>query len=355
MNGASAAQGERSGGDPRMDHVVIVGHGRSGTNLLLDIADCHPWTLCRNEPNEVLGSRLARLPDGFGSVTDHGGTFPAAWREAVMEARSRRSARDRLWSFTKAYVRSPLHAALVRRALEPASLRRLRRAARLGGGDEWALPSAVLRRDAMARSTLVLKILLQPHWQTQTHAAEPRQRVAHVVRDPVAFIRSWHARYVLQTVGDPEAVFRDNLRQWPLIGARLGAAAHLPTAYSPEALVRSETLRWRYVNEVLFEGLRGSARYCVFNYRFLVHNRTQAAERMFAFAGLEMDAETRARIGRVENTLFAPRPQGALDEAMVRAVVAEAIHGSPLCDLLSCDVFTGGGEASADALSSPGI
>jgi len=43
-------------------YVIVTGHGRSGSNLILDMLDCHEATFCRNESNKLKSSKLSRLP-----------------------------------------------------------------------------------------------------------------------------------------------------------------------------------------------------------------------------------------------------------------------------------------------------
>ncbi len=47
---------------PTPPYALIAGQGRSGSSWLLDLFDLSSRTHCRNEPNEVRGSRLSALP-----------------------------------------------------------------------------------------------------------------------------------------------------------------------------------------------------------------------------------------------------------------------------------------------------
>jgi len=85
-------------------YVVITGHGRSGSNLLLDMMDCHEATFCRNEPNELKLSRLSGLPNPLmpeALPADFSCQFSAALEEAAVC----NGARDRVRHSHKQYAR----------------------------------------------------------------------------------------------------------------------------------------------------------------------------------------------------------------------------------------------------------
>ena len=75
-------------------HVLVVGHGRSGTNMVLDLLDCHRMSFCRNEPNELHGTAFTGLGDAmFGDPVPE--DFAARWQRAVIRTARSNGARDR--------------------------------------------------------------------------------------------------------------------------------------------------------------------------------------------------------------------------------------------------------------------
>ena len=47
--------------NPSVQSTLIIGQGRSGTNMLLGFLDLSPKTHCRNEPNALPGCAFATL------------------------------------------------------------------------------------------------------------------------------------------------------------------------------------------------------------------------------------------------------------------------------------------------------
>ena len=75
------------------DLVLIVGHGRSGTNWLLEMLDLSSRTHCRNEPNVIRDSPLTAIhaelidPSNDAELDEH-------WDSAVAWAAERQGERD---------------------------------------------------------------------------------------------------------------------------------------------------------------------------------------------------------------------------------------------------------------------
>src|SRR3712207_4350983 len=121
------------------DYVLIVGHGRSGTNWLLDILDNSPRTHCRNEPNEIAASPLAKLPSPYVPGQD---LAPMArdWDAAVRWTATHMGERDHAWAGPKDHVFGFSRATGLARTMN-------RRPRRIVGtlvpslrGGEWELP-----------------------------------------------------------------------------------------------------------------------------------------------------------------------------------------------------------------------
>ena len=303
-------------------HVLVVGHGRSGTNMVLDLFDCHRMTFCRNEPNELHGAAFTGLGDAmFGDPEPS--DFAARWQQAVAQSIRSNGARDRFGT-DKDYFRSDLHARLGQAVMSRARLR-ARLLPRQDGRtvEEWPCPGLYYDHEALARALPVLKILLAPAWTRRAHDLGGTQRVVHVIRRPEGFVQSWWSRYVTGIGGGPEQVFADNLPSLRRILQHFGRAGEMPQGYSLRALLVSELWRWRYMNEMLADGLSGSERYLPVPYEAVMAERTAWAEKIYAFAGLEMTAAARAQVTGMRNTLFGQRKPDGLEPGLVAAAVDE--------------------------------
>lgn len=312
---------------PNMDleHIIVAGHGRSGTNLALNLLDCSAQTICRNEPNEIEGT-FAPLGDGF-FPPDDPERDARLLSTALDQAIFLNSRRDNPNYAHKPYVRNANLLLLYVRILNRLS----RHTA--GHESERRLPSLLYVPSEIAKCLPVFKILLWPGRIAATHAHLPGQRVIHVVRNPATFLKSWFTRYVHETAGDETRVFQDNLPSIRKILPIFGQDPDRISTFNDRNLLESELWRWRYMNETLYAALHQSERYMHVIYTDLVSEPEQHAERMMAFCGLQTDPALEARIGRTENIF---RPSGAKqpDANLIADVVETVMSGSRLCEIL---------------------
>lgn len=309
-------------------HVLVVGHGRSGTNMVLDLFDCHPNTFCRNEPNELVGSAFRALGDPMfqNPVPDD---FLARWQAALAHTVKCNGDRDRFGT-DKIYFRSEIRAKIGQKIQSRRRVRNLFLGKRAGQApEEWLCPRFHYDPAAQARALPVLKILLAPAWISLTHAQDPNQYVVHVLRDPQDFIQSWWGRYVTGIGGGPEQVFADNQPSLARILAHFKRPDEMPQSYSMSNLIVSELWRWRYMNEVVMDQLSGSERYIRVLYDAVMSDQAAWAERLYDFAGLEMTPASQTAIGGLQNTLFRARKSDALDPALVTDAITQVVQGSP--------------------------
>ena len=229
-------------------YLIIAGHGRSGSNRLLDAFDCHPRTLCRNEPNETKGSVFSELPPGFFPAGENP-DFIDRWRGVIAKAALEISERDRIGERSKAYIASPAHKLFAQIVL---ARRRVRGA--LGAvipdlrGEQWPAAPFIANRDRLANAFPVFKMLLCQGWIMDAFEREPELRVIHNIRAPKPFLISWRRRYVKPT--GPEQVFQDNLQDLDQILGFFGRKSLRSEGFSEASLFESELWRWRFVNEV---------------------------------------------------------------------------------------------------------
>lgn len=308
-------------------HILVVGHGRSGTNMVLDLLDCHPDTFCRNEPNELVGTAFTDLGDAMFPEPDRAG-FEANWRRSIARTIRASGARDRFVT-DKDYFRSDWRARIGQSLMSRGKIRACL-LPRSGGKvvEEWPCPGLYYDSAAQARALPVLKILLCPAWTLRAHDLIPSQHVVHVVRRPQGFIQSWWGRYVTGIGGGPEKVFADNQPSLIRILKYFGHTQDMAPAYSLEALVASELWRWRYVNEVMLAQLSGSPRYLKLAYEEVMADKLHWAKNIYGFAGLEMTPASRHAVKTMENTLFGARKPDGLDPALVADAIEQVMAGS---------------------------
>lgn len=307
-----------TGFDPARDkYVLIIGHGRSGTNLTLDLLDCHPATFCRNEPNEIAGSAMSALPGNLrGAGVGEG--FIRDWRRAVAASAARHGFRDRFHRTYKQYYATPAHAIVAEKFQGRMAVRHA--VGRKEG--EWR---AVGLQD---NRIPVFKILLRPHWATDTHEHDESQHVIHVIREPVGFILSWWNRYVLEADGGPEAVYDDNLDSTRWILKHYGARLASGSGYSAEAVIETELWRWRYMNEWPIKRLSGSDRYVMRTYSELTADAYGVALSTLDWLGVALDEGTQQRLATMRNTLFSRSHSASLDRGLLAALARHVLTGS---------------------------
>jgi len=314
-------------------YVVIAGHGRSGTNLVLDLFDFHRNTFCRNEPNEVLGSAFTGLGDGM-FTHNTPDDFDDQWRRAVTATKRSSGARDR-FRIQKDYFRSAVYARFGQALMSRQKIRGLL-LPRIDGHvtQEWPCPKFYFNALAKEQALPVLKILLCPAWVTQAHDSNRAQLVVHVQRRPQSFVQSWWTRYVIENSSGPEHVFTDNQPSLAHILEHFDRTAEMPTEYSLSNLVVSELWRWRYMNEMLIQQLSDSPRYKWIGYETLMTDKINATRAIFDFAGLELTQDCRQSIETMQNTLFKARKSNRIDPELVNDAVNLVLEGSAHRDQL---------------------
>lgn len=315
------------GFDPAQNRFgLVIGHGRSGTNLALDLIDTHEKTVCRSELNRAADGSFSALPS-TPLAAPLGEDFDACWAQALGPAPWRRWDRDRGQNGFKSYYRGPVSRWLAEHVLPRPRLRRAMGLRRTEWSVRW------LHR-SQTPVLPVFKLLLQPNWVVQRHADETGQHVVHVVRAPAGFVQSWRNRWVGTS---PETVYAENLLTLPPVLAHFGRERVTEPGFSEAALVESELWRWRYMNEVPLVALRGSPRYRTVGYGALTADPAGQAAALCRFLGLPLDEAGHARAAAQSNTLFRTPHRTTVDPVLVADLAAAVLEGSPLRDLVASD------------------
>ncbi len=273
--------------------VLILGHGRSGTNWLLSLLDRSPRTHCRDEPNEIVDGAMNRLPD------------PTIVREADLDALHEHfddvlaqvvrsmGERDQRGTPRKVFLRESLRRLGLADMLKH---RRMRRVLAVGlpalRRGEWAIPAPLLQRSNLDQLLPVLKIVQAPAWGVFCLHHRPSIQIVHIIRHPGGFLRSWRVRYVAPR--DPDAIRRANI-------ARIEAVCEASPAWArrmgdPYAMTidESELWYWRYASEAILDAGRCGSRHHLVIYERLCEDPSGETARLYAACGLECDEATRS-------------------------------------------------------------
>jgi hypothetical protein len=309
-------------------YIVICGHGRSGTNRLLQAFDMHERTLCRNEPNKVNGGALQQL--GSSIFPDElGADFNDRLADAVRTASVSHGGRDYFSDGPKAYLRSGPVSRVVRGIERGARKRRLFAPLKPDfRSGEWRIPRLCLTKDADQVMLPVLKVLLVAGWWMRSHNEHPGQKLIHAVRQPETFLKSWLNRYV--STQEPAAVFRANLPSARKIAAHFGAEPRMGEEMTEARLIESELWRWRYINEAMYAALKDSDRYTTVTYDDFSADAGGETQRLFAFAGLSADKRHEATVASMENKMFGGKRGSASIETPLGPIMDKVMDGSVL-------------------------
>lgn len=265
-------------------YVLIAGHGRSGTNWLLEILDQSQQTHCRNEPNECAGSALRaavgsdRPPrTGWGTGTRVG----CGHRTNLHLVREPRPEHQRVQEpFLPGSSRNGPGGALrgkkLRKILSPimSSLR----------CEEWPVPSWVVNKRQNDRSLPILKINMEPGWIVWVLRNRPEARVLHIVRHPGGFLNSLMKR--LWSELDMETVVRDNRERLARIAATDPVWACRFRDVDTLSPVETELWYWRYSSETIHQAGEGSPHYQLVKYEELTGNPQEVSRAVYRGCGL---------------------------------------------------------------------
>jgi len=227
--------------------ALIIGQGRSGTNMLLDLLDLSPLTHCRSEPNAVPGCAFATLESQRFHVTDRS-FLERHWDDVVdrsarsVGARDRRPPRGKIWARRWAETS---------RAFD--ILHRLRLRALLGTvipglrGNEVALPGCLVDSKALERALHVFKLNAACGLAEWVLERRPETRIIHIVRHPGGFARSWMKRWLRNR--DADDVARRNLDRLDRVRQLDPAFALLQGDLARLSPLESELWFWRWCND----------------------------------------------------------------------------------------------------------
>ncbi|MGF1482404.1 MAG: sulfotransferase [Cyanophyceae cyanobacterium] len=250
------------------DDILIVGQGRSGTNWLLDLLDISPRTHCRNEPDKLSSSPLAKLPS---PVTKQplGEDFAKRWEQALTLTSLSMGERDRIGVHPKFHLYEPVRRLGGGYLISKSRLRQLFALIMPGWGQsEWIAPRWLANPSALRQAATVLKLNQVPGWAEWVLLNQPEILVIHIVRHPGGFLNSWQNRYL--KTQEPEAVEQANQERLRQVAQREPQWAALFKDIGDMSVEESELWYWRYAAETIHAAGEGQSNYLRIIYENLV-------------------------------------------------------------------------------------
>lgn len=307
--------------------LIIAGNGRSGSNRLLDFLDKSTLTICRNEPNKIVGGEFFDIGHEYlaqGFKHDQLDQLLLALHRATI----RRSSRDRLDFKNKTYINRSGKVLLP--LMEKQKIRQLLMGLSIiQDQNEWTLHHSFMKPEIFPQSLLVLKLIACPVWAKALIKKSPHIRILHNIRNPIEYLNSWYNRFILNGVGYKS--FKQNFSDMPKIFEYFGKP--IPTgldSVTVENLVEVELWRWRYVNEFIYNHAGCSDRYLMVTYADIEHDPKVVLKKVYDFANLTLDDKMLESVHSMKNKLFSKPHTDRLDQALCARLLGKVMTGSTL-------------------------
>ncbi|MFA9479094.1 sulfotransferase [Phycisphaerales bacterium AB-hyl4] len=265
---------------PTPPYILILGHGRSGTNWLLSLLDHSPRTHCRNEPNELGGEPWQRLPSPWVcQPLDHDAVAPH-WDAAVAWSAARVGQRDHRLPDTKAHVHQWARPLGLDRMMKGPKLRRAVSVAQPTLAEpEWQPPRWWARPDALTAAVPVLKLNQVPAWACWSLAHRPDAMHVHIVRHPGGFLNSYRNRWLAHHDRDTVTrLNRDRLHQIAAVDDTWATRFDDIHTLTAEA---AELWFWRYAAEMIHRLGESRPNYHLLIYEHLAADPVTQTRRLY--------------------------------------------------------------------------
>jgi sulfotransferase family protein len=318
-----------------LSYALLIGQGRSGTNFLLSLLDQSPATHCRNEPDQLDESALARLSD-FRFFVDDEARLAGLFDGAVRDAARRVGPRDHLAEVAKDWLRpgrgGPGYFYLRQRMRLVERLVRLRKPM---DGKELVFPRWMADSAALARAFHVFKLNAAVGYGAWALRSRPDARVIQIVRHPGGFLKSWHKRWVKGEGGQERGRgnadrFQDEERLRE-VARRDARWAGLFGDIGRMERAEGELWWWRWVNETLHAAGEGKDHYTLVLYEDLARDPERVSRAVFTAQGLAWDESIAARVSTIASGAekIARAWKDELAPEMI-ALVEKVLAGSPM-------------------------
>ncbi|MGB0563223.1 MAG: sulfotransferase [Spirulinaceae cyanobacterium] len=276
------------------NYALIIGHGRSGTNWLMDIFDASPLTFCRSEPNEVKDSPFGAIAPLW-KVGETQPDLDEQWDDLATWMASHIGERDHHFTHPKTYIHpwaQKLGIAYLSSRPRPKTRRKLQKAVPALFPGEWPLPWWLGDAQQLQQAYAIFKINQAARVAVWLLKHRPEVPVLHIVRHPGGRLNSWLKRFLAA-------------RDTPQIAERNHQRLHEVLALSPEwtepfgniqemNIAESEMWFWRYVTEQIHQVGEGRPNYKLLLYENLAFDPIATAQEMYAFCQLPWTTEVEA-------------------------------------------------------------
>ncbi len=286
-------------GGPHNPYILIAGQGRSGTNWLLSLLDLCENTWCRNEPNELLGSAMASLPDGA-FINNRAYPKISEWREALKKTGEAFGDRDSVGSDVKTYFRNTLFRHLVYFIYNKPRVRKpLEYIAPYFKQEEWAIPRFLLNESQTKNRHTIIKINQMPAWSRFVLEKDQSAKVIHIVRHPGGFLHSWMNRYLKYR--NPDVVMSENKSRLEKLAGTSEAWSDRMGDINRMSLPETELWYWLYANEETYVNGKENSRYKLVIFENLADNFSDEVEGILDFSSLIVSTEYKDRLSELGN------------------------------------------------------
>lgn len=280
----------------KFDYIMISGHGRSGTNWLLEVLDLSGHTYCRNEPNELCDSPLSKLGSEWVREIDEA-EFGEMWDQAMATTAISIGSRDQRISRDKDFLRTfPRLVGLYRIARNYRLRKSINKIAPTARCHEWLASPLVFNHSQMRQALTVIKINQAPGWASWLLENRKRAGVLHIVRHPAGMLNSWRKRYLEKNVREKvEAENRHRLNKIARLAPDWGTRFGNIDAMSVE---ESELWFWRYSVESVHLAGQSNEGYHLVLFDDLASNPDKGARGVYQFCGLNYTREISDQVKR---------------------------------------------------------
>jgi hypothetical protein len=311
--------------------IVISGHGRSGTNWLLEILDYSSRTHCRNEPDRLSGALLNELPNRIIGA-QRSDNFSDAWDEAVREAQGWWGERDHPPPRRKDHMNEFARRSGLYSLFFKSRFRRVWNVLLTGyQGAHWRIPYWVCPPEKLKKALPVLKINQSPGWIEWVLAERPNTAVLHIVRHPGGMLNSWKNRYVAGR--DQGSILEASRARLKEIAERDATWAQRFGDIDALNLLELELWFWRFETETVHEAGGQCDNYHLVRYEALASRSVNTAKELYCFCGLQWNSEIEALVAANSGgaAVIADKWRTQLSNQEV-ASIQRIMVGSPLRD-----------------------
>jgi len=273
-------------------YAVIVGHGRSGTNWLLELFNYSEDTYCRNEPHELLASPISQLNSYRVVVRKDQAQLVSHWDNIIDSTSNRMGVYDEWIKPNKKYfnLKKVLYIIIrsnkIRKILS-CFFKSLK-------GDEWVFPLRSVKIDEWNEAYKIFKFVQSPGWTVFLLNRKNNVNIFHIVRHPGGFLNSWKNRYL--STEEREAVHSANIERLKTVAREDARWESIFGDIGNLGLNESELWYWYYANQVIYEEGKGKPTYTLIQYEELTKQPVNVLDKLYKAIGLVITEDVKNHV-----------------------------------------------------------